>query len=77
VISRTAGVKSEFRPVTARRERRGSGVLNPLSGLTWRLPSGQSLAEFALKFGFLAPPLLGSALNSGNGRGAGRVREAG
>ena len=27
---------------------------------TWKLPSGESLAEFALRFGFLAPRLLGS-----------------
>jgi hypothetical protein len=26
----------------------------------WRLPSGKKLAEFALAFGFLAPPLLES-----------------
>ena len=25
----------------------------------WNLPSGESLAEFALRFGFLAPALLG------------------
>lgn len=28
---------------------------------SWRLPSGESLAEFALRFGFLAPRLLGPA----------------
>jgi hypothetical protein len=26
--------------------------------LDWRLPSGQTLAEFALRSGFLAPPLM-------------------
>jgi hypothetical protein len=36
---------------------------NPLSGLTWKLPSGESLAEFALRFGFLAPRLLGSKVS--------------
>jgi hypothetical protein len=30
------------------------------AGLRWSLPSGESLTEFALRFGFLAPPLLGS-----------------
>jgi hypothetical protein len=29
---------------------------------TWKLPSGESLAEFALRFGFLAPRLLGSRI---------------
>jgi hypothetical protein len=27
--------------------------------LSWGLPSGESLAEFALRFGFLAPRLIG------------------
>ena len=31
----------------------------PLSRVNWILPSGESLAEFALRFGFLAPGLLG------------------
>jgi hypothetical protein len=29
--------------------------------LSWKLASGESLAEFALRFGFLAPRLLGQA----------------
>ena len=29
------------------------------SALSWGLPPGESLAEFALRFGFLAPRLLG------------------
>ena len=32
-----------------------------LAGVNWSLPSGESLAEFALRFGFLAPHLLGSS----------------
>jgi hypothetical protein len=34
---------------------------NSLAGISWSLPSGESLAEFALRFGFLAPTLLGSS----------------
>src|SRR2546428_349538 len=36
---------------------------NYLPTITWRLPSGQSLADFALRTGFLVPPLalLGAA----------------
>jgi hypothetical protein len=39
-----------------------SGVPTPmpmewLDAGNWRLPSGQALAEFALRAGFLAPPL--------------------
>ncbi len=48
-------------PVSPRKE-------NSLSRLNWSLPSGESLAEFALRLGFLAPPLLGA----GGGRKAGR-----
>jgi hypothetical protein len=32
-----------------------------LARFSWSLPSGESLAEFALRFGFVAPPLLGSS----------------
>ena len=32
-----------------------------LAGVNWSLPSGKRLAEFALCFGFLAPPLLGAS----------------
>jgi len=30
--------------------------------MSWRLPSGQALAEFALQSGFLAPLMLGGAM---------------
>ena len=36
------------------------GKANSISRLSWSLPSGESLAEFALRLGFLAPPLLGT-----------------
>ena len=32
--------------------------------MSWRLPSGKALAEFALQAGFLAPLMLGSHLTS-------------
>lgn len=44
--------------------------------LSWRLPSGQALAEFALESGFLAAELLQSGASprrrSGRKRGAGQ-----
>jgi len=44
-----------------------------LGRLSWSLPSGESLAEFALRFGFLAPSLLGSSI--GRVQGAAWLRE--
>jgi hypothetical protein len=38
-----------------------SGRPNSVAGLSWSLPSGEGLAEFAWRFGFLAPRLLGSS----------------
>jgi hypothetical protein len=35
------------------------GKLNSVAGLSWSLPSGEGLAEFAWRLGFLAPRLLG------------------
>ncbi len=34
--------------------------------LSWRLPSGKALAEFALQSGFLAPLLMGGPLGNGH-----------
>jgi hypothetical protein len=31
--------------------------------MSWRLPSGKALAEFALQAGFLAPLMLGTGMN--------------
>lgn len=46
--------------VSSRIATRGySRKLNSLARLSWSLPKGKSLAEFALRFGFLAPRLLG------------------
>ena len=45
---------------SSRKSRAFPRETNPLGGINWRLPSGEGLAEFALRFGFLAPPLLGS-----------------
>jgi hypothetical protein len=41
--------------------------------MSWSLPSGESLADFALRFGFLAPRLLGSS-SAGFPRPRRRVR---
>ena len=60
-MSKTAMVKSEFSAQdTSRKSRASNEKRSPLGGLSWRLPSGEGLAEFALKFGFLAPALLGA-----------------
>jgi hypothetical protein len=60
-MSKTAVVKSRTRPAeSATRSGAGGARRNSLSGVIWRLPSGEGLAEFALRFGFLAPSLLGA-----------------
>jgi hypothetical protein len=33
--------------------------------MSWRLPSGKALAEFALQSGFLAPLMMGSSMGDG------------
>ena len=61
-MSKTATVKSEFfAQDTSRKSRDSNEKRSPIGCLSWRLPSGEGLAEFALKFGFLAPALLGEA----------------
>ena len=45
----------------SRKSRVLDGKANQLGGICWKLPSGESLAEFAFRFGFLAPRLLGSS----------------
>jgi hypothetical protein len=57
-MSKTAMLKSRIRVAAVRAGVRGSGR-NSLNCISWRLPSGEGLAEFALRFGFLAPSLLG------------------
>jgi hypothetical protein len=54
------------------RERAGRGRRSPMripqipmewmDPMSWRLPSGKALAEFALQTGFLAPLMLGTPL---------------
>ena len=53
-MSRTTMAKLKNSPFAGSRV-----TANWNSGVSWRLPSGESLAEFALRFGFLAPSLLG------------------
>jgi hypothetical protein len=43
--------------------------------MSWRLPSGKALAEFALQSGFLVPPMLGRMM-IGSSMGDGRIRRA-
>ena len=40
----------------------------PLVPVAWSLPSGLSLAEFGLRFGFLAPSLLAQSVVDGSRR---------
>jgi hypothetical protein len=59
-MSRIATAKSETRSnVTSRKTRRSMARAKSSSAFISSLPSGESLAEFALRFGFLAPSLLG------------------
>ena len=61
-MSRTSMAKSKDRRASGSRKSRVlDGNTNPLGGICWKLPSGESLAEFAFRFGFLAPRLLGPA----------------
>lgn len=50
--------KSISSPKSSGGLRLGPMPLEWLDAKTWRLPSGQALAEFALQAGFLAPLLL-------------------
>jgi hypothetical protein len=60
-MRKTAVVKSRTRPAeSATRSGVWGASRNSLNGVIWRLPSGEGLAEFALRFGFLAPSLLGA-----------------
>ncbi len=51
-----ASTNPESRPKLIRAKKPFEGSLS----CAWRLPSGKSLAEFALRSGFLAPSLLGT-----------------
>jgi len=64
-MNKPVTVKTEARPgVTSRTRPVSTRKTNSLSRLNLSLPSGEGLAAFALRRGFLAPPLLGAA----NGR---------
>jgi hypothetical protein len=52
-------VKTRSIAVSGKAIHRHSRTSASLPQLSWSLPSGESLAECALKFGFLAPRLLG------------------
>jgi hypothetical protein len=57
MTSPNAETRSTFESDTAAHH--DSGSPNSVAGVSWSLPSGEGLAEFALRFGFLAPRLLG------------------
>ena len=62
-MSKTAMVKSEFSAQdTSRKSRASNEKRSPLGCLSWRLPSGEGLAEFALKFGFRTKSKIGSRI---------------
>ena len=68
-MSKIASGKPETRPAPVSSETAAHASAGTSSGrLNWSLPSGESLAEFALRFGFLAPPLLGSKSRRIHGR---------
>jgi len=74
-MSKIASAKPETRPAPVSSATAAHGSAGTSSGaLSWSLPSGESLAEFALRFGFLAPPLMGSKSRRIPGRI--RLREA-
>src|ERR1700678_4337547 len=64
------GAQEEMKSQNASQLGRGAGRRNPpmripqipmewMDPMSWRLPSGKALAEFALQAGFLAPLMLG------------------
>jgi hypothetical protein len=59
-MSESASAKPERRPTGLPKEPANSLDKLAVPGPDWSLPSGQSLVEFALRSGFLAPPLLGA-----------------
>ena len=61
-MSKIAPAKAGTRSATRSRasEFAATRSLSPITSVGWNLPSGESLADFALRLGFLAPPLLES-----------------
>ena len=59
-MSKLPSARTGIRSTTVSRKmvRIARGELNSIRRACWSLPSGESLAEFALRFGFLVPPLL-------------------
>jgi len=77
-MRKIASAKPETRSAVVSRERAVAfpGQMSSPGRLSWSLPSGESLAEFALRLGFLAPPLLGSKGGRVTDRGRVGFREA-
>jgi len=63
-MSKAPSAKSGVRSTLVARKAVRTSVrrLAPVGRANFNLPSGESLAEFALRFGFLAPALLGSKI---------------
>ncbi|MEO5925606.1 MAG: hypothetical protein ABIR70_17420 [Bryobacteraceae bacterium] len=63
-------------------KRRASGLpgaplpLQWMDPMSWRLPSGKALAEFALQSGFLAPLLMSGPMGDGRVKRKKKVEEA-
>jgi hypothetical protein len=60
-MSKMTSLSAEARSITGpdKAPLGNSGKPNSVTGRSWSLPSGEGLAEFAWRFGFLAPRLLG------------------
>lgn len=67
-------MKTENRLVAQAEGRTASGHPGPESSAEWRLPSGRSLAEFAMDSGLLARRLIGPRRKGAADLGRGRVR---
>lgn len=61
-VKRTAAIDPKLSPLPVE-------WMDPLS---WRLPSGKALAEFALRSGFLAPLVMGGSMGGFRGNSAER-----
>jgi hypothetical protein len=71
-MSKTAMLKPDSRPGRALAS---AGKFSSVNGLSWNLPSGESLVEHALRVGFLASPLLALPVGKPGAEGPARPRE--
>jgi hypothetical protein len=60
-MSKRTSAKVQTRSAAgARNAASAGGPLRSAAGTNWSLPSGEGLLDFAVRFGFLAPALLGA-----------------